>query len=130
LIEIMEPNNLTHTPIPTPGWQMLGELELPAGGTAVNTIHAWLTEILAPLNLSLDFFTRVLQSAQASASRELQQTDILPFGHIHLSIFTPHEQTASQRTWGFFHTERAENEAGSEAIHIHRINYFLYVEGD
>jgi hypothetical protein len=109
---------------------MLGDLELPAGVIPGNAIQAWFMNILAPLNLSQDFLNRILQSARESASRELQQKDPTSNGHIHLSIFTPYEQTASQKTWGFFHTERSECQTGSDNGHVHWIKYYLYVEGE
>jgi len=122
-------SDLTNTLTPSSGWQLLGNLIIPASITANDAIYAWLTDTLVPLNLSKDFFARVLQSTQESASRELQQDGAISSGYIHLSIFTPHEQTAPQRTWGFFHTERTESGAGDNATHVHHINYYLYVEG-
>jgi hypothetical protein len=125
----MKMNVSTHNPVPDPGWQILGDLDLPSGEIPGNAIQAWLMNVLAPLNLSQDFLNRVLQSAQESASRGLQQKDPTS-NHIHLSILTPYEQTASQKTWGFFHTERSENQAGSDTGHVHWINYYLYVDGE
>ena len=124
----MKINPKTHAP--TPGWELLGNLELPVGTAATETICSWLTNILAPFNLSKDFFARVLHSVLESAAREFPRQDSPLYDHIHLTIFTPYEQTASQKTWGFFHTERTEGQTGSDISPIHRINFYLYVEGE
>jgi len=121
-------NDSTHTP--DPGWQKLGELELPIGMDIDNILRAWLAETLASLALSTDFWNRVLKSAQESATRVLQSEAALNFTHIHFSIFAPHEQDSKGKSWGFFLIERIENWVEGILSRNHAIDLYLYMEGE
>jgi len=122
--------NSSHTHSPGPEWQLLGELELPVGVSTNDVVHAWLTELLSPRNLSTDFLNRVLKSAQDSATRALHPNIAMDFGHIHLSIYVPHERVAKGKTWGYFHIERIENRKDDIVSHDHAIDFYLYMEGE
>lgn len=111
-------------------WHTLGDLELTTGVDTDEAVHAWLVEILAPLNLSPDFQKRILRSAQESAGRTLQPDaeDAIP--HIHISILVPRNHAPAGKPWGFFHIERIETgtEDGNERHHA--IDFYLYIEGE
>lgn len=111
-------------------WQILGEIELPVGSDADSAISKWLTELLDPLNLSTDFLSRVLESAQDSATRALLPNAAMPIRHIHLSVLATLEHLSKGKTWGFFHIERIEHEVDGVVAHDHTIDFYLYVEGE
>ena len=104
------------------GWQLLGELELPAGSSVTATIHAQLEGLLQPLPLGSDLLERLLSSAQNAAGRNNTSP-----GHIHLIVFGPAEVTATAGNWGFFRIERMENGSNSSAPD-HAIEFYLYCE--
>src|SRR5919106_4390480 len=85
-------NHTDTSPSQGPGtsWQILGELTLPAGSNAGESIHAWLTEVLNPLHLPMGMMEKILRSAQETAGRIAQPEAKLE--HIHLLIFAPAEQ--------------------------------------
>ena len=118
-----------HPRSPGPHWQLLGELELPVEVNTDNTIHAWLTEVLDPLNLSADLLNRILKSAQDAATRVWQAEPGMELEHIHLIIFVPPDHTSTGQTWGFFRIEKIENTVEGKAAHDHAIEFYLYVDG-
>ena len=111
-------------------WQILGEIELPFGSSADFAISAWLTELLGPLNLSRDFLHKVLESAQDSAMRALLPNAAMAVGNIHLSVLATQEFLSKGKTWGFFHIERIEHQVDGVVAHDHKIDFYLYVEGE
>ena len=125
----MKQIDLSHTNTPQSEWQLLGALDLSVGPDADFAINPWLRELLNPLDLSADFMNRVMESAQDSVMRILQTDIILLFGHVHLSIFAPHERIPERKTWGFFHIERIENRGEAVNTRDHAIDFYLYVEG-
>jgi hypothetical protein len=68
-------DNTTHNP--GAGWRLLGELELPAGASVEDALHAWLTEILHPLNLQAELVNKIIASAQDAVARAIR-TDTMP----------------------------------------------------
>jgi hypothetical protein len=120
----------TNTPLPIPGWQTLGELELPVGASTGEIVHAWLAEALASLNLSTDFLERVLRSAQESAGHALQPNAAGALLHIHFFIPLLLEHDSSGKSWGFFHIKRIETRADDVDARHHAIDFYLYVEGE
>ena len=119
-----------NTTNPSPAWQTLGELELPAVASTDDAIHAWLAEILVHLNLSPDFLGRVLKSAQESAGNAFHPNSEDALSHIHISILVPHEHASSGKSWGFFHIEKIETATDSSDERHHAIDFYLYVEGE
>jgi len=110
-------------------WRLLGELNLSISSDSDSTINPWLTELLIPLSLSADFLNRVMESVQGTVRRALYPNAVPITGHIHLSIFTPHERILERKTWGFFHIERIENRGDTVKARNHAIDFYLYVEG-
>ena len=94
-----------------------------------DAIHAWLTEVLDPLNLYTDFLDKILQSAQDAATRVWQAEPRMESEHIHLFIFVPHDYFSKGQTWGFFRIEKIENATGDKTAHDHAIEFYLYVDG-
>jgi len=113
-----------------PDWHTLGELELLVGASADEAIHAWLAEILAPLNLSPDFLGRVLKSAQESVGHAIHPNSEDTHSHIHISVLVPRGHITPGRSWGFFHIERIEASKDSSDERYHAIDFYLYVEGE
>ena len=112
------------------GWQKLGELELPIGIHLDDSLRAWLTNILAPLPVSKDFWNRVLSSADESAARALRSGAAMNFAHIHFSVFAPNKSDSGGKTWGFFHIERIESQVEDISASDHAIDLYLYMEGE
>ena len=111
-----------------PGWQMLGELELPIDVSVSTAIHAWVMEVLGPLRLRADFLNKLSASAQEAAARALQMDNVSESGHIHLVAFAPAHVTAKAGTWGFFRIEKFESGV-SNTSPDHTIELYLYLEG-
>lgn len=109
-------------------WQMLGELILSVGSNPDELISLWLKELLAPLGLHENFLTRVLQSAQNYAGRALRADADAQFGHIHLSLFGPHERTSKDQSWGFFRIEKIDRADQNLAHPDHTVEFYLYRE--
>ena len=111
-------------------WRILGGLELLVNSDADSAINSWLTELLSPLSLSTDFLSRFNDSVQGTVRRVLHSNaaSITGHGHIHLSIFAPQAHILEQKTWGYFHIERIENQAETADTRDHAIDFYLYVE--
>ena len=120
--------NTIETNFPKTGWQTLGELELSVGAGVNDILPAWLTEILYPLDLPMDFLQRVLNSLQDSTSRALQSSTNVTLGHIHLSVFVPNNLISKGKNWGFFNIERIENRGDEVVAQGHSIEFYLYME--
>lgn len=105
----MQPNDSFLNKYTGSGRKLLGELELPIGAKADETIIAWLTELLSPLNLHADFLNKVLKSAQNSAAHILLTESAAKFEHVHLIIFVPSDPISKEQTWGFFRIEKIES---------------------
>lgn len=95
-----------------------------------DAIHSWLVKILTPLNLSMNFLDRILQSSQDSVVQALQPDSAMTIGYIHLSVFIPYEPVSEGKTWGYFHIAKIGNQVEDIATHDHEVNFYLYVEGE
>jgi hypothetical protein len=122
-------NHTDTSPSQGPGtsWQILGELTLPAGSNAGESIHAWLTEILNPLHLPMGMMEKILRSAQETAGRIAQPEAKLE--HIHFLVFAPVHHTSKGQTWGFFRIEKIEQANPFTDAPDHAIEFYLYLEG-
>jgi len=111
-----------------PGWQLLGDFELPIGPPA-NTIHSWLVQLLTPLHLDHDFLTLLLGSAQDATLRALHSNSGTSFEHIHLSVFVPNERDSQRNTWGFFRIEKIDSSELHKDHPEYVVEFYLYLEG-
>lgn len=113
----------------SPGWQLLGELELTVNPDAGQTVGKWLAVILSPLDLRADFANKVLKSAQEAMWRAMQLAEMNRFEHLHLLIFVPASLASKgQSSWGFFRIEKVEA-AEDQNNPDHTIEFYLYLEG-
>lgn len=119
------PKNLSGT-----GWHLLGELELGIDENANSAVRAWITEIIDPLDLDMDFLKRVLRSAQDAVARaahgDLAESR---FEHLHLFLFAPMDHQMLGGTWGFFRIEKVGMSTQRENSHDLSIEFYLYLEG-
>ena len=95
-----------------------------------DAVRTWLTEILIPLSLSIDFLKRFLNTAQASVVRAAGTGVLASRVNVHISIFVPKLNSSTGTSWGFFQIERIEMKSDAVDVHIHAIDFYLYVEGD
>lgn len=114
--------------VSSPGWQILGELELTVSPDPDRTVSQWLTMILTPLNLHSEFVSKVLKSAQEVAARALQTGTMTGFQHTHLYIIAPKDHASHGHNWGFFRIEKVED-AADQVDPGHSIEFYLYPEG-
>ena len=124
----MNTNNTTHNP--SAGWQILGELELPAGASVEDALHAWLTEALHPLNLQADLLNKIIASAQDAVARAIHAEIMHKFEHIHLTVFVPSERQEKQQAWGFFRLEKIEDTKDKLIGGNHAVEFYLYGDGN
>ena len=118
-----------HDHSPGPNWQILGELELPIGVSMDDAIHAWLMELLSPLNLYEDILNKIRMSAQNVTTRIPQVETRMKFEHIHLTVYVPANLTSKGQSWGFFRVERIINATTDVTVPDHAIDFYLYLEG-
>jgi hypothetical protein len=118
------PNNLPGT-----DWQLLDELELPVGSSMDDKIdiNVWLTEILSPLELHIDFFHRVSSSAQDAIARVMHIVAKTELAHVHLLIFVPAERTSNRQIWGFFRIEKIGDSSVAGNPSNHSIELYIYL---
>lgn len=115
---------------PGAGWQILGELELPAGASVEEALHTWLPKILQPLDLKTDLMDKIIASAQDAFARAVRAETMPRFEHIHLTVFIPSEREERKQAWGFFRLEKIEDMQGDQTDGDHAIEFYLYGEGD
>jgi hypothetical protein len=125
----MKQDELSHDTPSLTGWQKLGELELPVGSSAVERINAWLSHILIPLHLHVDFLNKVLQSAQDVAARLKQTEMVIKYQHTCLLLYIPENRPLNVQTWGFFRIEKVETAAENENSCDRLIEFYLFLEG-
>jgi len=113
---------------PTPAWQILGELELPAGPSVEDALTSWLTALLLPLSLQSDLLNKIISSAQEAVVRAIHSDIWTSFGHIHLSVFVPYEFTLYGNTWGFFRIEKIDSPGSNNNHPNHVVELYLYQE--
>ncbi len=111
----------------SPGWQLLGELELTVDTDIDHAVGKWLEMILNSLDLRPEFLNKVMNSAQEAAMRAMQ-AEAIQFKHVHLLVFTPPDHTFNRDNWGFFRIEKVEN-ASDQDDYNRAIEFYLYVEG-
>lgn len=124
----MNTDNTTHKP--GAGWQILGELELPASANIQAALHAWLPEILHPLGLQAELLDKITASAQDAAVRAVRAGTMPRYEHIHLTVFIPSEREEKKQAWGFFRLEKIEDIKDEQTDGDHAIEFYLYGEGD
>ena len=117
------------SPFHAPGWQILGQLELPARNGLENTIHTWLEEIVTPLRLNTEFFCQLSQFAQDAAARAKQVDHVMKVGQVHLIALAPAQIASTGGTWGFFQIEKVEHLSSDTNFPIRAIELYLYLEG-
>ena len=125
----MKTNNASSGRLSTPGWQILGELELPAGAVESDRIYTWLAALLEPLHLHPDVLNRLLKSARAAAARFLQSPDEARSEHIHFRVFIPLGRSSGGQSWGFYRLGKIEGMISGEENYNHAIELYLYSEG-
>ena len=111
-----------------PGWQLLGETQLPSTATA-DTISTWLRATLDPLNLQPDFVKQLLHSAQDVCMRALHSATSMNFQHVHLCIFATSDVNRNGNSWGFFRIEKIDNTEPNQDHPDHAVEFYLYLEG-
>lgn len=112
----------------SPGWHILGELELAVSPDAGHSARKWLATILSPLKLQPDFMIKVLESAQEAVTRARQSETVMKFEHTHLFFFALEYPASNGQAWGFFRIEKIDHpEAVSSPNHA--IEFYLYPEG-
>lgn len=110
-------------------WYAVGELNLRAGSDLEQEIRAWLDQTLHPLDLSMEFLSRVHRSAREAASRALaMRAPAQKYGHIHVLVFAPRGNQQQGETWGFFRLEKLEACPENEILPDHSIEFYLYME--
>ena len=125
--EAVRQNALSH--LQAPGWQILGELELPVENGLENTIHTWLEEIVTPLRLNTEFLYKLSQFAQDAAARAKQVDQAMKVGQVHLIALAPAQITSTGGTWGFFQIEKVEHPSSDKNFPVRAIELYLYLEG-
>jgi hypothetical protein len=120
-------HNIPSSRIPDGGWQVLGELTLPAGSSADERIRAWLTGILNPLQLPASLVKKILQSAQEASARAEASAK---FEHIHQLVFAPMAYHSNGQTWGFFRIEKIQQSKEADSTPAHTVEFYLYLEGE
>jgi hypothetical protein len=121
-------HNPAHLQTPESDWQILGEIELSFNTDMNKAIHLWLKEILARLNLSVDFLNKIITAAQESVAQALQ-SNVVWSGHIHISVYVPYNANILGKNWGFFHIKRIGSHADKITKFEHSMDFYLYVEG-
>ncbi len=118
------PNN-----IPGTDWQLLDELELSVGSSMDDKIDitVWLTEILSPLELHIDFFHRVLSSAQDAIARAMRIVPVAEPTYIQFLIFVPQERASNRQMWGFFRIEKIGDPSVAGNPSNHSIELYIYL---
>lgn len=115
---------------PSPNWELLGELELRLNVNEDSRVGEWLTMILSPVNLPMDFTSKIVTSAEEAAARAMQSETMIKYQHTHLVIYVPVERSAQGRTWGFFRIEKTGADGGANGSPLdHSIEFYLYLEG-
>ncbi|HSL28547.1 MAG TPA: hypothetical protein VK900_05055, partial [Anaerolineales bacterium] len=122
-------NSNTSANIPHTGWQILGELELPAGSSTDDAIHAWLSEVLHPLGLQAHFLGKVSHAAQEAAGRAMRSERAIELQHLHFLMHAPKHSASNGQTWGFFQIEKMGDSVEGGNAHDHTIEFYLYLEG-
>jgi hypothetical protein len=130
-VEQLRQNKPSPNNFPGADWQILDELELSVGlymDDKVN-INVWLTELLRPLHLDMDFLNRVLRSAQDAVARAMQVESMTELEHIHLLVFARADRIPNGQIWGFFRIEKFEGTEQGENPPGLAVEFYLYQPG-
>ena len=125
----MKDARLSHQSAPSPNWELLGELELRLNVNEDSRVGEWLTMILSPVNLPMDFTSKIVTSAEEAAARATQSQTMIKYQHTHLIIYVPADCSAQGRTWGFFRIEKVGTDVANGSSLDHSIEFYLYLEG-
>jgi len=120
----MNRTRLSTPELPGVGWQLYGQIELPARPAASDLLEPWLAQTLEPLRLPAGFRGKILQSARDAVGQARQSFGPAP-ASIRLLLYTPQELPAEKHTWGFFRLERAHASAPGRAAG-RAIAFYLY----
>jgi hypothetical protein len=128
-VEYVRKNKPSPNNFPGTDWQLLDELELSVGSSMDDKIdiNVWLTEILGPLELQIDFFKRVLSSAQEATARAMHIVPMTELTYIHLFIFVPAERMSNSQMWGFFRIEKIGDSSVAGTPSNPSIELYLYL---
>ncbi|MDQ2690583.1 MAG: hypothetical protein M3Y68_00980 [Chloroflexota bacterium] len=121
----MKPENPTSNTSLQPGWQILGELALHAGSHADSLLDDWLMETVSPLDLSPDFLSNVLRSAQNARIRAGRDEIGTEPTHLRLFILAPARRQPEGCSWGFFRLEKVNGTLNQDSP-VHIIEFYLY----
>jgi hypothetical protein len=113
--------------VSSPGWQILGELELTVNPDADHTVGKPLEMIISPLDLPADFLNKVLKSAQDAVASAMQSDAVIKCRHTHLLVFAAEARASKGQTWGFFRIEKIDGAADIDSPN-HAIEFYLYME--
>jgi len=119
----------SHQGLSETDWQKLGELTLPIESDNTSPVQTWLTELLAPLNLSMDFFVKILNSTQDAVFRARKPPPHRISEHLHLIVFISADRDVNKQNWGFFRVEKIEDVISQEGVPDHAIELYLYLDG-
>jgi len=111
------------------GWQILGELELPTSASVDDSLSAWLTETLHPLDLPSELLNKIIISAQDAAAHAVQAEIIHKFEHVHFVVFVPSKQDEKESAWGFFRVQKIDYAKETDNDSDHAVEFYLYGEG-
>ena len=111
-------------------WNLLGELELQAEASTHILVQTWLREISNPLNLPVGLLDRIFTSIQDSKSRAHKHDMAIKSKYVHIAIFGPGNLVPEGKTWGYFHTEKISSRENDDTILDHKIDFYLYAEGE
>jgi len=110
------------------GWQIFGELEMPASVGMEDALIVWLSEVLHPLNLQTELLNKIIVSAQDAVARAVYAEGMLRIEYIHLTVFVPLEREKKGQAWGFFRLEKIEDTQEKDIGSDHAIDVYLYKE--
>lgn len=121
-----------HNPSGT-DWHILGEFELPIGVETDNLLNTWLVKTLDPLELHMDFLSKVAKSAQEVAILVMKPERVrMEFEHIHLRVFAPrtkYSKLREEQPWGFFRIVKVGMSTNNAKLDDLAIEVYLYLEG-
>jgi hypothetical protein len=110
-----------------PGWQLLGEHELPLEASTAEALWEWVRSVLQPLDLPADFRQKILQSTLEAVMQVEAAPDRAP---VRLYLFMPAAPTRRLQGWGFFRVETIEDGGEASSLTRHEIRVYLYREGN
>lgn len=110
-------------------WNLLGEIEFPAGPAAASHISAWLVETLRALDLNGRLLNKITAAAQLAAERAPSITGEADPAQVRLRVYTPEDTSSNGKSWGFFRVEKKGDPQAAGRSREHAIAFYLYREG-